>query len=261
MNILYTLLSVIIGGLFNRLRGGWLYDLGLPLPKIVLRSCVALFSTACLYLPFWLNHAFNSTDYLWAGGVFLCFLMFGLIPGWGSWFSIGREETSYRHNRDWILSEVLTRIIYGKKWVPSKEVTTYADYAPVPETYRTVKFPEDEHLLKRFNYMLSPTGYIRDAKWRRNMEFTAMNIRGLNITVPAMIVYAIHLKPYINNDYIVGIIMASGYCFGNIYELGHKIDISKLPNWARYSTAFGEIISGATIMSSVLMLGSYLILM
>lgn len=239
MIILYILLSGILGGLLNRARGGWAYDSGYKISHGILRLILALFMTCCLYFPYWLNNHFNSNDYIWFAGVWLSSFL-SLLSGWGSWFSIGRELTSYRHNRDWILSEWLSYLRYGPKWIPSQN--------------NKVRFEEDQHLVKRFNYELSPEGFIRPNKWRRDMELFAMNIRGLTFTTLPTLVFSIHLNL---NLYYLFFIIPTGYIFGHLYEIGYKFDFDKFPDWIKGNTHIGEILSGSTIMSSFLLVFSY----
>ena len=244
------LLLAIIGGLLNRFRGGW-YDRFKYLKNIphgVWRIVVASFSTFCLYLPLWQEYNFFTIgDCLWLLLVFASFLVLGLTQGWGSWFTIGRTENSYNHNRDWILSEWLAFKVYGAKWIPWSHCGVF------PRGDRT--------LLSRFNCVKSPTSQPRPFEWRRNMELFAMNIRGLNITLPASLFFALHL--YFSFDikaYLLIPLAASGYLFGYIYELGFKFNTSKLPKAFQGNTQLGEFISGATLMSSFLFIGSWVVL-
>ena len=182
------------------------------------RIVLALFSTCCLYTPFWMIQSFNSTDYIWFTGTFLATLIIGLIPGWGSWFLVGRNPDSYKHNKDWIIAEYLAKKLYG---------------------------PKDS--LRRDIF-----------EWRRKREIFAMGIRGLNFTIAAPLIFALHL--YFQYDYkLYGLLLLAptGYIFGYLYEIGHLIDTSKFPKWMRGSTELGEILAGATIMSSFLMIGAY----
>lgn len=243
--MIYILLSSVIGGFLNRLRGGLAYDLGFGIPHGIMRIIVSLFSTVCLYFPFWQVHAFNSIDYIWFTGVFLAAFAIGIIPGWGSWFKIGRNPNSYKHNRDWILSEYLSYLRYGPKW---------AIFNPHKPNH------DETHFLHRFNIIPSPTGQIRPFKWRVKMERFAMNVRGLNFTVAAPLVFAAHL--YFQYDYkLFGLLflLPTGYLMGYLYEVRYFIK-RDLPSWFNGSTQLGEFLCGASIMSSFLMGGSYLAL-
>jgi len=214
--IYYILGSAIIGGLLNRLRGGWAVDSGISVTHGTLRIIVALFATSCLYFPYWQQQAFNSTDWMWFTGVAISIFFFGLVQGWGSWFTIGRDPSSYQHNSDWIVSELLAKWVYGRK----------------------------DSVLK-----LSPT-------WRRNRELFAMNVRGLNITLPTAIIFYFHIETA--NPYVLALLAISGYSLGHLYELGWKVNLQKMPKFMRWQTAFGEVVTGATLLSSVLMIGSWL---
>ena len=226
MIILYALLMGIIGGLLNRIRGGWSKHMGddfmSSLTHGTRRIILALFSTSCLYIPFWMERSFNSIDYLWFLGAFLAAFLIGLLPGWGSWFFVGRDEDSYKHNQDWIVSELLVKWIYG---------------------------PKDSIKRKIF-------------KWRRSRELFAMNIRGLNFTVFAPLVYGLHM--YFEYDYklyYIALLMPTGIIMGHLYEVGFKIDMSKFPNFMKSTTELGEVLTGSTLMSSFLLIGSYVALM
>jgi hypothetical protein len=246
MIILYAVIAAIIGGLLNRLRGGWAVDSGINITHTVLRLIVSLFSTICLYVPLWINESFNSVDYRWFLGVWLfCFL--ALLPGWGSWYSIGRDKNSYQHNRDWILSEWITYKVYGPKWIPWSAL------------YIPSKTKEMWDLKKRFNIIVSPNKKLRPYIWRRDMEYLAMAIRGLNFTIAAPLIFALHMYfEYNYKVYAIALIFPLGYLMAWMYEIGYKFDTSKLPKWMRSNTELGEVLTGATLMSSFLMIGSWI---
>jgi len=113
-------------------------------------------------------------------------------------------------------------------------------------------------LEKRFNIEMSPTGEVKPYSWRVKYERFAMNIRGLNITIFAPLVFLFHIKQWQFNFWPLLLIMPTGYLFGYIYELGWKINLEKMPRFIRSPTQLGEFISGATIMSSFLFFTSYL---
>lgn len=223
MIFLYITLSGIIGGLLNRIRGGWSKHMGddfmSSLTHGTRRIILALFSSCCLYIPFWMQgYSFNSIDYLWFTGVFLAAFAIGLLPGWGSWFFIGRDELSYKHNQDWIVSELLAKWIYGPK-----------------DSENRVIF-----------------------KWRRDREYFAMGIRGLNFTVAAPLIFALHMyHEYDLSLYLLAFLAPTGYIMAWCYEIGFKVNQQKLPEFMRSTTELGEVLAGATIMSSFLMIGSY----
>ena len=219
--MIYIILSGIIGGLLNRLRGGWAYDSGINLTHGTLRIILALFSTCCLYLPFWFKYSFSSIDYLWFFGVFFMALFFGLIQGWGSWMEIGRNLDSYKHNKDWIISEVLARWVYGDK-----------------NDSRKSSF-----------------------EWRRNREYFAMGIRGVNITLFAPALFATHLYfEYSLKLYEFAFLFPLGYYIATFYEVGYYVNFEKWPKWCKGTTHLGEVLTGSTIMSSFLMLFSWICL-
>lgn len=275
--IIYIALAGILGGLINRARGGWYADKNEEIPKTILKAITSLFSTCCVYLPFWLWYVpdtnvvdmawlgYLSTssimnDVLWFVGVWLASFA-ALASGWGSWFSIGREKTSYRHNQDWIVSEWLACKVFGKKWIPSIKAKQEGVKKKGSKYLMLIRFAEDQPLLKRFNYEISPKGPIRPYTWRRNMEKFAMSIRGLNFMIFAPLMFFLHM--YFEYDLKLWWLIAfipTGYIMGYLYEVGYKINLAKFPEWIQGNTHVGEVLAGATIMSSFLMLGSWVAL-
>jgi hypothetical protein len=265
MIYLYIILAGLAGGVLNRLRGGWFVDAinrktnffkkRKSLEEKVgqtLKILMSLFTAVCIYLPFWyIGGSFDKYDWIWFVCVWAAALGFGLAPGWGSWYHVGRDKDSVLHNEDWILSEWISFSIYGFKWLP-----------PFNRVNTKVNIIQYRELSQRFNIVESPTTKIRPFEWRRDMELLAMNIRGLNFMVAPMI-FIIHM--YISYGlvewYSIFFFLMFVHCcfkFGHMYERGYYINTEDFPYFLKGNTHFGEVISGSTIMSSLCVLLSYL---
>lgn len=239
----------ITGGLWNRIRGGWSKHMDSKFMASLthgFRRCVmALITTFCLYVPFFIlkDESFSRIDYLYFAGVWLVALVVGLLPGWGSWFTIGRDTSSYKHNEDALLGEIVAFFFYGYKWVPK---------------YHQLGVKEYKKLVRRFNILPSPTGGIRPIEWRKKYERLAMAVRGLYITVPAPLVFTLHMYfEFGLNLWLIALIFPSGLLMALCYEIGWWIDDDNfLPKFMRSSTELGEVLAGASIMTSVLFFGS-----
>lgn len=272
MIILILAISLgVFGGLWNRIRGGWSKHMDNSLMESMShgfrRIVMALISTICLYVPVFIILQFNPVvvgiDYLWFLGVWLTFWIIGLIPGWGSWFLVGRDVDSWKHNQDALLAEVGSflymrvrglirgdRLNGGYKWIPSWD-----------KRFINKGFTDQDYLdlHKRFNLISSPDGNIRSIHWRIKMEKVAMAIRGLYITIPGPIVFALHMY-YEYGMELWGIILIfpTGLLFAWCYEKRHLVKGTFLPKFMQGPTELGEVLAGASIMSAFLLLGSAL---
>jgi hypothetical protein len=248
--ILIAILLGIIGGLWNRIRGGWSKHMNnrfmASLTHGTRRIFMALITTISLYLPVYLIAGFNPVssfvDLSWFIGVWLVALIVGLLPGWGSWFLIGRHPNSYKHNQDALLGEVIAFLFYGHKWVP---------------TYHNLSDKSYKKLVSRFNIIPSPNGSIRPVEWRKKYERLAMMIRGLYITIPSPTIFAFHMfREYGYELCWIALVFPMGLLMGLCYECGWWFYRDKLPKFMQGTTEIGEILAGATIMSSLLFAGS-----
>ena len=228
-NILIGLILFIVGGFLNRWRGGWeiswlkISDHGFK------RILVCIVPMVALCLPF--------KDYIswWVWIVsYLLFLIIGLIPGWGSWFFIGRDKDSWKHNTDAFWAEWISYLVYGPKYIP-------ADHGLSDSEYKELK--------SRFNLKDSPDKSVRCLDWRVKMERFAMNIRGLGFTVPTSIFLYFYLLLTLHQCvWQVFLIAPLGYLMGHLYEVGFFIDTGKLPNWLSIPTNIGEFLTGSIIL-------------
>lgn len=238
----------ITGGLWNRIRGGWSKGMGKFMSSLshgFRRILMALITTFCLYIPFFLlkEDSFSTVDFGWFMSVWVVSLVFGLLPGWGSWFRIGRDVNSYKHNKDAYLGELIPYLVYGYKWIPE---------------YHQLGHDSFMKLIGRFNIIASPTGSIRPIEWRKKYERLAMAIRGLYITVPAPLVFALHMHfSFDLNLWLIALVFPTGLLMALCYEVGWWIDNDNfLPRFMRSTTELGEVLAGASIMSGILFIGS-----
>jgi hypothetical protein len=239
----------ITGGLWNRIRGGWSKHMEnkfmASLTHGFRRVIMALITTLCLYVPFFLlkDNSFFTVNFGWFMGVWITALIVGLLPGWGSWFMIGRDLNSYKHNKDAYLGELIPYLVYGCKWVPE---------------YHQLSYDKFIKLIGRFNIVASPTGSVRPIEWRKKYERLAMAIRGLYITVPAPLVFALHMYFEFGLDlWLISLVFPAGLLMALCYEMGWWIDNDDfLPKFMRSTTEFGEVLAGGTIMTGILYFGS-----
>jgi len=239
----------ITGGLWNRIRGGWSKHMNnkfmASLTHGFRRIVMALITTFCLYIPFFIlkDESFSSSDYGWFMCVWIVALVVGLLPGWGSWFMIGRDINSYKHNKDAYLGELIPYLAYGYKWVPDYHQLGHDSY---------------EKLIRRFNVVASPSGGIRPMEWRKKYERLAMAVRGLYITIPAPLVFALHMHYQFDlNLWLIALVFPTGLLMALCYECGWWINRDDfLPLFMRSTTELGEVLTGATIMSGCLFIGS-----
>lgn len=226
--ILTAAALTISGAFINRWRGGWNINvLGIERHGIK-RAITAVIPTLSLLIPF-----YDFVD-CWVWLVcYLSFLIAGIAPGWGSWFFIGRSETSWDHNSDAFWAEWISYLRFGPKWIPSNH---------------GLDKERLEELLSRYNIIMSPEGEARPKEWRIRMEYFAMCIRGLSITVPvALILYFYFFFDANINLWQLIFIAPIGYSLGQCYSIGHEINLKKLPEFLRASTKLGEFLTGGLI--------------
>jgi len=242
--ILYCGLLTITGAFLNRWRGGWQIDWLKIDNHGIKRLIVCFIPTISLLLPFkdmieW---------WLWIVS-YLSFLIIGILPGWGSWFFVGRAKDSWKHNKDAIWVEYITYWVYGPKWIPKTHNLT---------------IPEYFNLKARFNLIDSPTGKVRPLDWRIKMEKFGMSIRGLGISIPPVIILISYFYYFYDVIFYQSILLLPiGYLMGWCYNIGHEINTKKFPNWLSSSTNIGEFLTGGLIfgflINSISVLTYYLI--
>lgn len=228
-NILVFLSLTLVGGFLNRWRGGWqiswlkITDHGFKRILVCFVPMIALCLPFKDYIPWW----------TWVVS-YLLFLIIGLIPGWGSWFFIGRAEDSWKHNADAFWAEWISYLVYGAKWIPK-------NHGLLEDEYKKLK--------SRFNLKDSPDGNVRPLDWRIKMERFAMNIRGLGFTVPAsLFLFITLLLMHHKCIWQLFFVFPLGFLMGYLYEIGFFINTKKLPNWLEMSTNIGEFLTGSIIL-------------
>lgn len=248
LTVLFTSIGLaMFGGLWNRLRGGGQESITYkPLQKLdhqTKRAIMALVMTSCYYLPLCIvlkiDLILNESNSLYFAAIFTSCFVFALSSGWGSWFYIGRAQDVWKHDANAFWVEWAAYLRYGKKWIPANWNLFISE-----KEYLTLK--------KRFNLMDSPTGEIRPFKWRRDMEYFAMCVRGLGITMPASSIFAAQL--YFEHGIILWslpLIWASGWLMGWCYEKMFYLDSSKWPRGLQMSTQLGEFLTGAIVMTGL----------
>jgi len=247
LNIFFLGLGLgCFGGLWNRLRGGGQESISYkPLQKLshgVKRIILALLITISFYLPYYLLlrvDPLNSfIDLAWFMVTFLVSWIIGLLPGWGSWFFVGRAEDSWSHNPDAIWVEWISYLKYGAKWIPSNWATKISvdDYAA---------------LKKRFNLVDSPAGDVRPLHWRIEMEKFSMGIRGLGFSVPGPLVVSLHMFFVydLNVFWMLPFIFPTGYAMSWCYDKINHLNRDRWPAWLQGNTQLGELLTGATVMT------------
>lgn len=227
----------ISGGFLNRWRGGWQISWLKITNHQFKRVLVCFVPTISLLLPF------HGMIHWWLWPIcYLSFFIIGILPGWGSWFFIGRSEDAWKHNADAIWAEWISYLVYGPKWIPS-------NHGLSPE--------ELKKLTDRFNIIMSPTGEVRPLEWRIKMEKFAMSIRGLGITIPVALILSIYF--YFIKDIILWqtiFIMPVGYLMGFCYSIGFKLDLTKFPSWLSITSNVGEFLTGSLIFGAGIFLTS-----
>lgn len=219
----------ILGGLLNRWRGGWEIRYLDKIPHQVRRLIVCLIPTIALLLPF----RDCVSWWVWPISYFL-FLIIGLIPGWGSWFFIGRAPDSWKHNSDAFWAEFISYLVYGPKWIPFKNDLTIEELSKLRD---------------RYDVEYSPTRKIRPIEWRIKMERFAMNVRGLGFTVPqALLLYFYFFYAHDVLLWSVIFIAPLGYLMGYLYEVGFFLNMKKFPSWLNMTTNLGEFLTGFIIL-------------
>jgi hypothetical protein len=128
----------------------------------------------------------------------------------------------------------------------------------IEPTYHNLTKDKYKKLVSRFNIIPSPTNGVRPIEWRKGYERLAMMVRGLYITIPAPTIFALHMyNEYGYNLTWIALVFPTGLLMGLCYECGYWINRNDfLPRFMRSTTELGEVLAGATIMSSLLFIGS-----
>lgn len=225
-------LLTISGAFINRWRGGWEISWIKIESHQIKRLVVCIIPTLSLLLPF-----YDVADwYIWPI-CYLLFLIIGIVPGWGSWFFIGRDKDSWKHNEDAFWVEPICFLFYGYKWIPADK--------------KDLSDKELNNIKGRFNYRNSPTGEVRPLQWRIKMEKLAMSIRGLGITIPVSIFLLFYFDCY---SFII--IAPVGYLMGCCYAIGFYLDLNRFPSWLSITTNVGEFLTGGLIFGAGIFLTS-----
>jgi hypothetical protein len=204
------LLSILLGSLINRFRGGW-PDKPSWMPGHT-RLWAALFAFIALY--------FVSGPLI--ASIIASLYLLGSVWGWASYMNCGGNPHTWSDNPvvDWIDSTLLS--LYGPEWYP-----TGGKADPV--------------MLASGYVVESPTGEIRPFSWRRKRECTGMALRGL-MYLPMFLVIPVLMHSWIALPVALGLVL-----FAPIYGIARVI-YNKTDKRVKYrddSLTIAEPLTGA----------------
>lgn len=227
ISTLYVLLSGILGGFIHRFRGGW------PDKPKWMPGHARLWSTLFVILLLLIVVKWEI-----AVGIGLAYL-FGSTFGWHNWMNCG-DPNIYRNsfNIEWI--DDLVHRFFGPYWKPSSAVN------------------EPDGGFSKIGYTIpSPTGDVRDVRWRVKAACLGMALRGLYY-LPMLLIIPVYYKlPMVAIPAVVIILFAPIYGASRVIWYRTKDKIKYRDDSLTIAEPVTGLVFGLAVGVQLLMIGAF----